>query len=344
MVSIWGIHNNQPDLDLVANGFVSIGWDKVKDLSLVGQAREELKALVAEAYPSAKPGAIPVWAGVMQRFAFEAQSGDVVIYPNSATATLNFGRLDGSYYFDAAAEKHKHRRKVVWLQTDVPRTTFSKSARYEIGAAVTMFRVKNHAEEFAAYLSGDEVTPVADAEPAVVPAEVAAANAEDEPNADRLDTYTRDFILETLHKEIDGYRFEHFVAHLLRLMGYRTQVTQASGDGGFDIIAHRDPLGLEPPIIKVQCKRTLTPMGAPEVQKLTGALAPQGAELGLFVTLGTYSKDAQHLGRLRQDLRLVTGTDLVDLVLAHYESFDPEWKRLLPLRRVYLVDREPEAL
>ncbi len=176
-----------------------------------------------------------------------------------------------------------------------------------------------------------------------VPADEAAAQAEDEPNAERIETYTRDFIIETLLKELEGFRFEHFVAHLLEAMGYRTQVTQAVGDGGFDVIAHRDPLGLEPPIIKVQCKRTVSSIGAPEVQKLTGTLAPGGSELGLFVTLGAYSKDAQNLGRTRQDLRLVNGTELVGLVFEHYESFSPEWKRLLPLRRVYVVHREPEA-
>ena len=84
-------------------------------------------------------------------------------------------------------------------------------------------------------------------------------------------------------------------------------------------------------------------IGAPAVQKLTGTLAPGGSELGLFVTLGAYSKDAQHLGRTRQDLRLVNGNELVDLIVEHYESFSPEWKRLLPLRHVYVVDREPEA-
>src|SRR4051812_26010029 len=142
---------------------------------------------------------------------------------------------------------------------------------------------------------------------------------------------TRDFVIETLLKQIEGVRFEYFIAHLLEAMGYRTQVTQASGDGGFDVIAHRDPLGLEPPIIKVQCKRTIGGIGAPEVQKLTGTLAPGGSELGLFVTLGAYSKDAVHLGRTRQDLRLVNGNELVGLVFEHYESFSPEWKRLLPL-------------
>ncbi len=109
------------------------------------------------------------------------------------------------------------------------------------------------------------------------------------------------------------------------------------------MIAHRDPVGPEPPIIKVQCKRTIGSIGAPDVQKLTGTLAPGGSELGLFVTLGSYSKDAQHLGRTRQDLRLVNGKELVALVFDNYDRFSPEWKRLLPMRRVYVVDREPEA-
>ena len=42
-------------------------------------------------------------------------------------------------------------------------------------------------------------------------------------------------------------------------------------------------------------------------------------------------------------LRLVNGNELVNLVFEHYESFGPEWKRLLPLRRVYVADREREA-
>ena len=46
------------------------------------------------------------------------------------------------------------------------------------------------------------------------------------------------------------------------------------------------------------------------------------------------------LERTRQDLRLVNGSQLVDLIFEHYEMMDPEWKRLLPLRQVYAVDRD----
>jgi restriction system protein len=198
--------------------------------------------------------------------------------------------------------------------------------------------VKNYADEFQAFIEGRSADVIEQ-----VTVERAAEAAEDEPNAERIADYTRDFIIETLHKQIEGIRFEYFVAHLLEAMGYRMRVTEASGDGGFDIIAHRDPLGLEPPIIKVQCKRTLGSIGAPDVQKLTGTLAPGGSELGLFVTLGAYSKDAQHLGRTRQDLRLINGNELVELIFEHYEQFSPEWKRLLPMRCVFVVDREPEV-
>lgn len=342
MTAMWGIHNDKPQFDFVGDGYVALGWSKLADLRVIGNDKEAMKAAVAAAYPDAKPGAIPVWAGQLLRFAFDMQVGDIVVYPFKADSTLNFGRIESEYWWEQGAPDDRHRRKVTWLKTGVPRAGFSKSARYEVGSAVTLFRVKSHADEFSAFLANGAVVP-APAPVAAVSTDAAAESAEDEPNAERIETYTRDYIVETLLKELEGARFEHFVAHLLSAMGYRTQVTQASGDGGFDIIASRDPLGLEPPIIKVQCKRTLGSIGAPDVQKLTGTLAPGGHELGLFVTLGSYSKDAVHLGRTRQDLRLINGRELVDLVFEHYDNFAPEWKRLLPMRRVYVVDREPEA-
>jgi restriction system protein len=267
----------------------------------------------------------------------------LVIYPYKPDSTLNFGRIAGDYYYEASADLHRNRRKVEWLKTGIPRAKFSKGARYEIGSAVTLFRVKSHDREFLDFVEGTATPASPVISPAAVSVDDAAAQAEDEPNAERIEEYTRDFVIETLLKELDGPRFEHFVAHLMRAMGYRANVTQVSGDGGVDVIAHRDPLGLEPPIIKVQCKRVIGSMGAPDVHKLTGTLAPGGSELGLFITLGTFSKDAIHIGRTRQDLRLINGSEFVDLVLEHYEKLGSEWKRLLPLRRLYVVDRDPEA-
>lgn len=336
---MWGIHNDQPKLDLVENGFVSIGWPDMGDLRPIGDDKEAMKSRVRIVYPDAKPGAIPGTAGMLLAFAHRMQIGDLVVYPHKPDSTLNFGRIESDYRYDPGAELHRNRRDVTWLKTAVPRTTFSQAARYEVGSAMTIFRVKNHLDEFLAYI---EDTNAADTFAAEEDPDEAVESASDEPSAERIETYTRDFIIETLMTQLEGEQFEHFVAQLLEAAGYKTRVTQRSGDGGIDVIAHRDPLGLEPPIIKVQCKRTTGSTGGPTVQQLTGALAPGGTELGLFVTLGAFSKDAQHIARTRQDLRLVNGDDLVDLVFAHYENLRPEYKRLIPLRSLYAVDRSPD--
>lgn len=337
MPTIWGIHNDQSTLDLVSGGFISIGWEELGDLTAVSIDRQSLKERLAATYPTAKPGAIPVWAGVLVRFINEMSVGDYIISPNKADRTLSFGVVDGEFYVEAGTELHPNRRRVKWLHTGVPRDDFSKSALHEIGSAVTLFRVKNHAAEFLQLITGETVVP---SDP---PGGDEVDLVEDEPNAERVDTYSRDFVVDIL-RHMDAYRFEHFVAGLLTAMGYRATATVASGDGGVDVIASRDPLAIEPPIIKVQCKRTVSTIGGPDVQKLAGALAHGGSELGLFVTLGSYSNDALHLERTRQDLRLLNGTQLIDLVFEHYEQLDPEWKRLLPLRRVYAVDRDAGGL
>ena len=105
------------------------------------------------------------------------------------------------------------------------------------------------------------------------------------------------------------------------------------GDGGVDIIAHKDELGFEPPIIKVQCKQTLSTIGGPAVQQLLGAI--QSGEHALFVTLGDYSPDAVRIERGKSNLRLINGTDLAQLIFHNYEKFDPRSKTLLPLQRTY---------
>ncbi|WP_420453171.1 restriction endonuclease [Ilumatobacter sp.] len=341
MAVFWGIHNDRPNLDLVENGFVGIGWPGIGDISALGDDRDSIKARVAEVFPDAKPGAIPVWAGVLRRFAYEMEIGDLVVYPHKPDSTVNIGRVAGPYSF-VAGEAHPHRRDVEWVSTDIPRTRFSQAARNEIGSAVTMFRIRSNAAEFESVVNGT----VPEVDPDVVPddsIEDAVEHAAQAITAERIEQHTRDFIVSTLMSELDHFEFEEFVADLLIAMGYEARVTQKSGDGGIDVLAHRDELGLEPPLIKVQCKHTEASKGGPDVQQLTGTLAPGGAELGLYVTLGSYSKDARSLERSRSDLRLVTGDDVVDLVTKHYEQLDPRWKRLIPLRQVFVVDQDPEA-
>lgn len=341
MVAVWGIHNDALSSELLEEGFISIDWAAIPNLHSVGGDRESLKRALAGAYPDAKAGAIPVWAGILYRFGFEMKQGDVVIAPYRADSTLNFGVITGEYEYVPGVPVHPHRRKVRWLKTGVSRGLFPQEALYEIGSAVTLFRVKRNLQVFMKFLDGDSEVVA----PAVLldTHELQAAEdwIETEPSAARLDQFTHDFILKTLLQDLSHEEFEHFTADLLRAMGYEARVTPYSSDGGVDVIAHKDPLGLEPPVIKVQCKHTAAQQSRPDVQRLSGTLAH--GELALFVCLGSFSKDALGYERERQNLRLLTGADVVELTLQNYERISPRWKTRMPLRQVYVVDRASEG-
>jgi restriction system protein len=336
---LWGLHNNRPELDIVPRGFVSIGWEALGDLSQVSGDREAFKKAFRRAYPDYKEQAVPVAAGVLYRFVHAMQLGDLVVYPHRPDSTVAIGRVASDYRWDQHGDEHPHRRDVQWLATEIPRQEFSQAALYEIGSAVTLFQVRRYAHEFLKRISDGAKTPaIVNLEP-VDEADVA----EDAPNAERIEDWTRDYIIKALLSEMSGQEFEHFTADLLRAMGYQARVTQVSGDGGVDVVAYRDSLGLEPPIIKVQCKRTLVTQGSQTVQQLTGALAPGGGELGLFVTLGSFSADAKHIERTRQDVRLLGGKELIDLIFDNYATLPQKWQRILPMRQVYVIDRDPET-
>jgi restriction system protein len=129
-----------------------------------------------------------------------------------------------------------------------------------------------------------------------------------------------------------------FVAHLLNTIGYRTRVSPDGLDGGIDILAHKDELGFEPPIIKVQVKSVEGTIGDPVVSALYGKAG--SGEFGLLVTLGTFTNQARNFARSESNLRVADGNELVNLIFQHYEQFDSRYKGLLPLKRVYV----PEAL
>lgn len=328
--NLWGIHagkTGDADTLFLRKHCIAIGWTRIGDASTIKPDRESFKAKVAALYSDAKPGAIPNYAGQLFRFVHEMKPGDLVIYPSKRDRQVHLGRIEGAYEYDAKSEiGYPHRRKVTWLK-DVPRTHFSQGALYEIGSAMSLFLVKNYADEYRAALAGKAVAPMPVAQDDSV-----AAVAED------IEETTRDFVLKRLAQELKGHPFADFIAHLLNAMGYRTRVSPEGPDGGIDIVAHKDELGFEPPIIKVQVKSSEGSIGQPDVSALYGNVGPQ--EFGLLVALGRFTPQAKTFAKSRSNLRLIDGDDLVKLVFDHYDQFDARYKGILPLRRVFV----PEAI
>ncbi|SNC63844.1 restriction system protein [Kytococcus aerolatus] len=358
-MTTWGIHNDTLTTELLDEGFVSVGWDEVGDLRSIGDDQEAVKSRLRSLYPHKKPRAIASWAGILRRFAFIMQPGDVIVAPYKPDGTVNLGVVSGDYYFDADASVHQHRRPVDWRVVGIPRAKFSQSALYEIGAFITIFRISRHEEEFRAALDAGGVeeaqehldqregrlagqeSPAREVELDVPAVDPSSGEDEDRITAGRVDRLTRDFVLSRLQRPwVSDAEFEQLTADILQSMGYIARVTQYSRDGGVDVLAHRDPLGIEPPLIKVQCKHTTNRVSVADVRSLVGTLDHN--EVGVFVTLGSYPADALNLERSRQRLRLISGEELVELFLTHYEELPRQWRALVPLSRVYVVDDTAE--
>lgn len=249
---------------------------------------------------------------------------DLVVYPSKRSREVHIGRITGEYSYDPKDEKtYPNRRSVKWLKS-FPRTTFTQGALYEIGSAMSLFQVKNFADEFINAIEG-KVTP-----PSVTKDETVSFVIED------IEETTRDFILKKLSQELKGHPLTDFVANLLNTLGYRTRVSPEGPDGGIDIIAHKDELGFEPPIIKVQVKSSDGSVGDPVVSALYGKVGAN--EHGPLVTLGKFTSQAVNFAKSKGNLRLIDGDELIELILSHYDQLDSRYKGLLPLKKVFIPE------
>lgn len=316
---MWGIHTQDEALFLKMNK-ITIGWRQMGDLSKIPPSREDFKTKYFETFPDAKKGSVPTSSGMLYRFCYEVQIGDYVVYPSKSDRMINIGEVTGDYVYDPEQPEYVQVRSVKWLR-HFPRMAFSQGALYEIGSAMSFFTVKNYADEFLSALDkGFKNKSAVDDEDETVGA-----------TADEIIESTKDFILKELSRNLKGYDLEEFVANLLRAMGYRTIVSPHGGDSGIDITAYKDEL---PPRILVQVKSQDSDIKETTIQSLKGAM--REGDYGLFVTLSNYTKNAQKYLDSTPIIRGINGSELVELVLKYYDLLDEKYRKMIPLKLVYI--------
>lgn len=323
--TIWGIHagkTGNADSLFVKNNFVALGWVEMGDIGKLPPNREAFYAKVRSTYSGWTNGKIINTGSQLYRFAHEMKTGDLVVYPSKHDRQVHIGEITGPFsYQPELQDSYPQTRPVKWLK-QLPRTAFPQGALYEIGSALSFFQVKNYADEFLVKLH--EKKEVAGAIPEDDTVGLVTSDIEDQ---------TRDFVLKQLSKNLKGLPLEEFVAHLLENMGYHTRLMRA-GEPSVDIVAHKDDLGFEPPIIKVQVKSSDGKIGDRDVSALYGKVGE--GEYGLLVTLGEFSPPAITFANSKSNLRLIDGSALVDLIFEYYEKFDAKYKSILPLKKVYV--------
>jgi len=135
------------------------------------------------------------------------------------------------------------------------------------------------------------------------------------------------------------YDFQELIGALLKAMGYHVAWIAPPGkDGGTDIIAYNDPLGTQPPRIKVQVKRNSNSPRI-DVVGLRSFMAVLGeGDVGLYVALSGFTKDADQEARnSHRRVNLIDARRLLELWTSHYGQLNDTARARLPLKPVWFL-------
>ena len=148
-------------------------------------------------------------------------------------------------------------------------------------------------------------------------------------------------------ENLDPYEFQKLVGHLFEGMGYTVSYVSTPGpDGGIDLIAHEDPLGINFKTLKIQVKHSSNTKqgqkpGLPAIQQLNGICSSDNS-VGVFVTSTEFPSSVEKQVRLDETLnvRLIDNSRFIELWQQHYETIPQAGKAMLPLKGIYVLDTE----
>lgn len=220
--------------------------------------------------------------------------------------------------------------KGIWTVTEEGRSAYTQYAEPE---AFYKRAVKLYSEWRAAQPDAELVVPI--------------GATEDSPSvtSDKAVSITFEIAEEQAWAEVAKYLgsmnpldFQHLVADLLRAMSYHvTWVSPPGRDGGIDVLAWPDPLGIRLPRIKVQVKRQQSAVGVEGLRSFMALLGDD--DVGLFVCTGGFTKDAETEARTQQKRRvtLIGMQRLFELWVEHYKALSDSAQARLPLRPIHFL-------
>lgn len=315
--------------DEFARGFISIGWNDLGDLTKATTV-DDIRAAYAKAYPDAKPGEVGNAVAMIHKFRSVLKPSDHVITYNPIRREYLVGNILGDYVFEPGKIKDQHHvRKVEWLG-NVSRDQLSVASRNTLGSTLTLFSVPPDVwSDISTALRGDKASEKP------FPEQTAEEESEGiEKSREDTEEQARELIKDKI-SHLDSGEMERLVAAVFRAMGYKARVTPKGPDRGVDVFASPDGLGLQEPRIKAEVKHRLgTTIGSQDLRSFLGGLRP--GDRGLYVSTGGYTKEAKYEAeRANIPITLLDLEGLADMIITHYEKFDPEGRALIPLVKVY---------
>jgi restriction system protein len=302
---------------------IAIYWD-LGGIAIDGCDRDTIRQAYAKSYVGAEKHQAAAAVGQIYRFASEVIKGSTVVMYDPATRLYHIGKVMGSCRQRTSDKSTDafYSRKVTWEKI-AERDVLGPHAKHALGSIATLFSIADDTldELLAAtdHVITDDVEDVEDEDAA----EARYATFDD--GIERI----KDKVLSLSWEDM-----ELLVAGLLRTMGYKTSMTRKGPDGGRDVIASPDGLGLSSPRIIAEVKHRKGTMGAPQVRSFIGGL--RNSDSGLYVSTGGFTKDAMYEAeRATMPVQLLNLDQFVHLMVENYERADEETRTILPLVRLY---------
>lgn len=104
--------------------------------------------------------------------------------------------------------------------------------------------------------------------------------------------------------------FEHYIANLYSLLGFRTKVTPAANDMGKDIEMWKDDNKY---VVEVKLYSPHNKIGREKIQKLHSAMIDSDADRAIFITTSGYTSSAVDYAH-KFGIELLDGHKTVDLI------------------------------
>ena len=309
----------------INGGYIAIYWN-LDGADISALSKDDIKALYRTQFPDASRQVVAASAGMIFRFATEITKGSTVVMYDPATRLYHIGKVSGPCAFvppkDSDDDNGSYRRAVNWEFT-APRDALSARAKHSLGSISTLFAVS--ADTLRELEKASNGTPSA------------AEEEQEEENSSEVREATAEDGIERIKDrvlQLSWDDMEYLVAGVLRSMGYKTSMTSRGSDGGRDIIASPDGLGLESPRIVVEVKHRKEAMSAPTLRSFIGGL--RNTDSGLYVSTGGFTKEAAYeADRALMPIKLLNLDQLVRLIVDNYDNADMDTRAILPLVRIY---------
>lgn len=114
------------------------------DLSRIKERKEFRDIVIKEKHPDAQT-TVSNWSGQLYSFCFEMKEKDLVLIPKRHSVEYAVVRLIGGYKYENNGNFH-HFREYELVAQGIPRTAFTQTTQYTLGAYRTLFKVKQTEE------------------------------------------------------------------------------------------------------------------------------------------------------------------------------------------------------